>query len=73
MNAGLIILCVVSERRDAQNERDGTLAAQLLRSRDSVAAIACNNNTLVLFPSNLPQFLFDKIHIDTYKYMIEHF
>ena len=39
MNAGLIILCVASEKRDAQNERDGG-AAQLRRSSDSVAAAA---------------------------------
>ena len=37
MNAGLIILRVSSERRDAQNERDGAHAAQLRRSSDSVA------------------------------------
>ena len=40
MNAGLIILRVASERRDAQNERDGARAAQLRRSSDSVAAAA---------------------------------
>jgi len=38
MNAGLIILRVASERRDAQNARDGARAAQLRRSSDSVAA-----------------------------------
>ena len=32
------ILRVASERRDAQNERDGARAAQLRRSSDSVAA-----------------------------------
>ena len=37
MNAGLIILRVASERRDAQNERDEARAAQLCRSSDSVA------------------------------------
>jgi hypothetical protein len=40
MNAGLIILRVASERRDAQNKRDGASAAQLRRSSDSVAAAA---------------------------------
>jgi len=37
-HAGLIILRVASERRDAQNERDGAGAAQLRRSSNSVAA-----------------------------------
>ena len=37
MNAGLIILRIASERRDAQNERDGA-AAQFRRSSSSVAA-----------------------------------
>ena len=40
MNAGLIILHVAAERRDAQNERDGARAVQLRRSSDSVAAAA---------------------------------
>jgi len=40
MNAGLIILRVASERRDAQNERDGAGAAQLRRRNSSVAAAA---------------------------------
>ena len=38
MNADLIILRVASLGRDAQNERDGTGAAQLHRSSDSIAA-----------------------------------
>ena len=38
MNAGLIILRVASERRDAQNERDGAGAAQLRHSSNTVAA-----------------------------------
>ena len=38
MNAGLIILRIASERRDAQNERDGAGAAQLRRSSNTVAA-----------------------------------
>ena len=37
MNAGLIILRVASEKRDAHNERDGARAAQLRRNGDSVA------------------------------------
>jgi len=40
MNAGLIVLRVASERRDAQNERDGAGAAQLRRRNSSVAAAA---------------------------------
>ena len=40
MNAGLIILRVASERREAQNERDGAGAAQLRRSSSSVPAAA---------------------------------
>ena len=40
MIAGLIILRLASERRDAQNERDGARAVQLRRSSDSVAAAA---------------------------------
>ena len=32
MNAGLIIMRIASERRDAQNESDGAGAAQLRRS-----------------------------------------
>ena len=39
-NAGLIILRVTSERRDAQNESIGAGAAQLRRSSNSVAAAA---------------------------------
>ena len=40
MYAGLIILRVASERRDAQNERDEARAAQLCRSSDSVAGFS---------------------------------
>jgi len=46
MNAGLIILRVASERRDAQNERDGAGAAQLCRSSSSVAAAAPSQQQL---------------------------
>ena len=38
MNAGLIILRIASERRDAQNERDGAAAEQFRRSSSSIAA-----------------------------------
>ena len=46
MNAGLVIPCVASERRDAPNERDGAGAAQLRRSSNSVAAAAPSQQQL---------------------------
>jgi len=48
MNAGLIILRVASERRDAQNERDEARAAQLCRSSDSVATPSQRHHNLAL-------------------------
>ena len=45
MNAGLIILRVASERRDAQNESVAAGAAQLRRSSDSIAAARVAQNT----------------------------
>ena len=57
MNAGLLILRVAFERRDAQNERDGaglrsSVAAatpsQLRRSSDSVAAPSQQHYNLAL-------------------------
>jgi len=50
MNTGLIILRAASERRDAQNERDGAggWSAQLRRSSDSVAAPSQQHYNLVL-------------------------
>ena len=51
MNAGLIILRVASERRDGQNERDGSGAAQLRRSSDSVAVASSSSVAAALQPS----------------------
>ena len=56
MNAGLIILRVASERRDAQNERDEARAAQLCRSSDSVAAPPQQHYNLALNRSSHRRF-----------------
>ena len=48
MIAGLIILRLASERRDAQNERDEARATQLRRSSDSVAAPSQQHYNLAL-------------------------